>query len=256
MVFSNTDSKNGLIQSVEFWTRHLDAGISGNATLLLQITTRLNSAFEKIMPLLLAYSDYIRWDDPKHTSHLPIGTINLISGQSDYKLGEDEDSLDILNINAVRILPTSTATLYETLERMTMDDPAVLDAMSPNSTDIGIPTYFVENGDKLFLYPQPNYSATNGIKIFYSREQSYFTIADTSDPITLTTDEKNKEPGIPKPFHELLALYAALDWNMVNRTDDGNLISMIQKKIQDIERDLRTFMDMKFPTKLQMTMRT
>ena len=72
MVFSNTDSKNGLIQSVEFWTRHLDAGISGNATLLLQITTRLNSAFEKIMPLLLAYSDYIRWDDPKHTSHLPI----------------------------------------------------------------------------------------------------------------------------------------------------------------------------------------
>ena len=241
MVFSNITDKSGLIQSVEFWTRQPDAGISDNATLLYQITTRINAAFEKILPMLLMNSDRITWDDTNHTD-LPVGTMNLVSGQSDYKIGHDDNTLDILNLTAVRILPSSTETIYSELERMTLDDESVLDAISPNSDITGVPSYFLENSDKLFLYPEPNYSATNGIQLFFAREQYYFVYTDTT-----------KEPGIPKPFHELLALYASLDWNMVNRTDEGNLISMLRVKIIETEKNLKAFMALRNPTRKILT---
>lgn len=239
--FSDTTNKNGLVQLFEFWTRLPDGTVTG--TLLKQVTARINSAFEKIMPILLSYSDNIRWDDTNHTDR-PIGTINLVSGQSDYTVTTDANSLDILNLLNVRILPSATDTDYRELERLTMDDERVLSAMSPNSNDTGIPYAFVENGNNLFLYPEPNYSATNGIQLFFAREQSYFASTDTT-----------KEPGIPKPFHELLALYAALDWSIVNRTNDSNLLSLIRQRIEETEKNLKNFIDLRNPARMRMSMK-
>lgn len=240
--FSDTTNKNGLIQKFEFWTRMPDGTVTD--TLLKQVTDRINCAFEYIMPMLISYSDFIRWDDTNHPDR-PIGTINLVSGQSDYTVSQDDNSLDILNITAVRILPTATATEYVTLEKMTLDDPRVLDAMSPNSSITGIPTAYVENDNNIFFYPKPNYSATNGIKLFFSREQSYFVSTDTT-----------KKPGIPKPFHELLVLYAALDWSMVNRANDASLLTLIREKITELKTNLNSFISLRNPTRLIMTTKT
>lgn len=235
--FSNTAEKNGLIQKFERYARLPDGEVTG--TLLKQVTDMINEAFDDIMPLLLSYSDHIRWDDTNHTD-APIGYLDLVSGQADYKIGEDDNSLDILNITKVRILPTATDTDYYELERMTIDDPAVAEAMSPGSQSTGIPSFFVENAGKIFLYPEPNYSATSGIEIFFGREQSYFTSTDTT-----------KEPGIPKPFHNLLALYAAHEYVYTNRPEDGVTIANLQKKITDKKRDLQDFIDLRNPTRLR-----
>ena len=239
--FSNTMTKHGLLQLCEFWSRFPDAGITGDATLLAIFTGRINSAFEKIMPLLLSYNDQIRWDDTSH-SDKPVGKVNIVSGQNDYKITKDDNTLDILNINRVRILQSSSATDYYELERMTADDPYATSAITPNSFETGIPTHFLELGPILYLYPEPNYAATNGIEIFFGREQYYFLSTDTT-----------KEPGIPKPFHELLALYASLDWNLVNRTDDSNLINRLEARIQKIEKDLKNFIDLRHPVKVKIT---
>lgn len=241
-VFSDTTNKNGLIQIFEFWTRMKDGTVSGNATLLKQITARINSAFERIMPILLCYSDHIRWDDINHTNK-PVGTFNIVSGQADYKITADDGSLDILNVTDVRILTSSSGTEYETLEKMTLDDATVLDAVSPNPSNTGVPTHWVENGNIIYLYPEPDYSATNGAKVFFSRIQDYFTSSDTT-----------QEPGIPQPFHELLALHAALDWNMVNRTSDGNLITLLRERIKGMEDNLRDFTALRNPTRTRATM--
>jgi len=238
-VFSDTTNKNGLIQIFEFWTRMPDGTVSG--TLLKQVTARINSAFERIMPILLAYNDQIRWDDSNHTD-APIGRVNLVASQNDYKITEDDNSLDILNITHVRILPSATATAYTELERITSDDSNIAEILSQSSGQTGVPTGFVELGNILYLNILPSYSATSGIEIFFGREQSYFVSTDTT-----------KEPGIPKPFHELLALYAALDWNIVNRTDDGNLITMISQRIAKLEGDLKTFINLRNPTKTIMS---
>lgn len=235
---SGTDS---MIRAFAFWTRFPAADVTGD--ILTDATALMNRAFDDIMPLLLSYTDKPRWDDLNHTDR-PVGKINIVSGKHDYTITADDNSLDILNLLDVRILQSSTATQYQTLERLTLDDELALDAMSPNSNDTSIPSYWLEKGNTVFLYPKPNYSATNGIKLFFEREQSYFTTADTT-----------KEPGIPKPFHEILVLHAALRWNSVNRADDVSLLNSIRAELQQKRKDITNMIALRNPTKDKMTMR-
>jgi hypothetical protein len=239
--FSDTTNKNGLIQIYEFWTRQQDGSTTG--TSLKQATSRINAGFERIMPILLAYNDQIRWDDLNHTD-APIGYVNLVANQNDYKITADDNSLDILNITKVRIKTTSAATLYTELERITADDPRVAQILSPDTSVTGLPSAFLELSNRIYLDVLPNVSVTNGIEIFFGREQSYFVSTDTT-----------KEPGIPKPFHELLALYAALDWNRVNRTDDPALIRELKEEIAKQEYNLKTFINMQNPARAGITNR-
>lgn len=242
-VLSNTTTKDGLIERFEFWTRLPDGTLGGDLTtaLSLQVIGRINAAFEKIMPLLLGYNDQIRWDDTNHTD-APIGYVDIVSGQADYKLGHDDNTLDILNINHARVLNSATATDYSYLERMLINDPRVPDVISPNSDNSGTPTHFLELDARFYLYPEPNYSVSAGIEIAFGREQRYFTSSDAAI-----------EPGIPKPFHELLALYAALDYVSVQRPSDTNTLQIITNKINKIEKDLKTFIDLRNPSKAIMT---
>lgn len=243
IAFSDTTNKNGIIQTCEFWTNLGDTGISGDSTLLKVFTTRINEAFDRLMPLLLSYCDKPRWDDLNHTD-LPIATLNIVSGQSDYSVATDDNSLNILNLTGLSILPSSTATLYVELERMTMDDPRAQAAMSPNSTDTAIPTHFLEVGNTVFLHPQPNYSVAAGIKIFFERDPSYFLSTDTT-----------KKPGIPRPFHGLLPLYASHDWLIVNKPDNQMLITRVETQITRREKELSALISSRVPTHNYMTMR-
>ena len=188
MVFSDTVNKDGLIQNVEFWTRMKDGNITG--TLLKQITARINNGFDMLMPLLMAYSDHVRWDDFNHTDR-PSGTLNIVSGQNDYTISEDDNSLDILNITKVRILQSSSATDYIDVTRMFVNDRGAPNVLSPNPSETGAPRLFLEQGNTIYFDKLFNYSATDGIKIFFERQQSYFVSTDDT-----------KEPGIPRPFHE------------------------------------------------------
>jgi len=230
-----------MIQTFEFWTRMKDGDVTG--TLLSQVTTRINSAFERIMPLLLSYSDNIRWDDSNHTD-APSGTFNIVANQNDYKFAEDDNNLDILNITHVGRKTVSGDTVFTGLTRIKADDPRVPTILNPDTSVTGIPSGFLELGGRIYFDILPNYSLTNGAEIIFGREQEYFS----------ATGDDTKEAGIPKPFHELLVLYAALDWNMVNRTADGNLISLLQQRIKKIEEDLKNFIDLRNPTDVKMCM--
>lgn len=230
-----------MIQKFEFWTRQPDGTVSGTTALLQQVTGLINSGFDHFMPLLLSYDDYIRWDDTNHTDK-PSGKINLVSGQSDYKITTDGNSLDILNFAKVRVLQSSTATNYVELEKMTLDDERVADAISPNPSITGVPEYWLENGNKIFLYPAPNYSATNGIQLFFERKQKVFVYTDTT-----------REPGIPSPFHELPVLYGALEWNSVNRANDISLLNSIKQLIAEKRHDIERIISLRNPTRRKLT---
>lgn len=243
MQFSDTSTKSGLIQECERWCRFPDAGISGDATTLAEFTTRINSAFERLIPSLLAFNDQVRWDDLNHTD-APIGYVNLASGQNDYKITTDDNSLDILNVTKVRILTSATATTYKELTRINANDPQVADIMSPATGDTGTPSGFLEIGNVIYLDILPDYSATNGIEIFFGRQQSYFATSDTT-----------KEPGFPLPFHRLLALIASLEWNQVNRSNDTNLLTILSKEIERQEKKLDMFINLRHPSKRKMTPR-
>lgn len=240
MPFSDTTNKNGIIQAIEFWTGLGDAYISGDTTQLKIFTARVNEAFERLMPLLLSYTDHIRWDDVNN-SDIPVGTFNLVSAQSGYTISQDDNTLDILNITDVRILPASGSSIYQTITKMSIDDPNALSAMSPNSSEVGIPTYWLERGNTIFFYPQPNYSATAGAKIFFERQQSVFLTSDTT-----------KEAGIPRPFIGLLPLYAAYDWLIVNTPENVMVIQRIEAQIAKREQSLKDITSIRYPTKANM----
>lgn len=239
MQFNDTVNKNGMIQRFEYWTRQPDGTVTG--TLLKQITASINDSFDLILPLLLSYTDFIKWDDNNHTDR-PIATVNIVSGQPDYTITEDDNSLDILNFTRARILQGASATEYQDIIKMFIDDPRALDAMSPNPSVSGIPTHYLEQGNTIYLYPKPNYAVAAGIQLFFEREQSYFVFGDTT-----------KEPGIPKPFHILLVLYAALDWTLINRPDDVATITRIEARILKVEQQLKDMISMRNPTRSRMT---
>lgn len=241
MQFNETTNLTGGIQLIERLTNMGDGAISGDATKLKQFTAAINDGFDMIMPRLLSYTSYIRWDDINHTDQ-PIGTFNIVSGQSDYQVKEDDNSLDILNITRVKFLQSATETLYQDLTRMTIDNPKATNAMSPNSDEVGIPNYFLEKGNIMFLYLQPNYSATNGVKIFFEREQSYFASTDTT-----------KEPGVPKPFQQLPFLYAAHEWLLVNKANNTTLIQRLEAKIKQKEDALDAMISKRNPVRIRMT---
>lgn len=241
MEFSNTTTKTGILQTIERWCNLADGAITGDTTFIKTMTASVNDAFNTLIPLLLSFSDYIKWDDTNNTD-LPIGTFSLVSGQSDYTIAQDANSLDIFNITSLRILPFATSTTYMDLYEMTSDDWRANEAMSPNTFSIGVPTHFLKYGNTIFLYPQPNYSVAAGVKIYFERQPSYFVSTDTT-----------KKPGIPRPFHVLLALYPALEWNILNNPQNTAVITRIEARIAKVEKDLRNAIEGRNPHRSVMT---
>ena len=84
MQFSNTTSKDGLIQRCELYTGIGDAGISGNATMLAQFTSLINSAYEKVVSMILESMDEWDWDDVNFSTTYPIATQSMVANQRDY----------------------------------------------------------------------------------------------------------------------------------------------------------------------------
>ena len=216
MQFSDTSTKQGLIQECEFWTNLGDATISGDATLLKVFTNRINRAFDKVLPIVLSKDDTLLWDDPNHTKE-PIAKANLVSGQQAYAAITDEQGNSILNVVKVFILESTTATEYKALRRIPVGLGYEDRILNPAPTFVGIPTEYVERGGMLFLGAVPNYSATLGLKIMF----------DTT-----------KTPGIPSPFHQLLALHASKDWLSVNKAENRVLIGEVKEEILRMEKAL------------------
>ena len=226
MQFSDTSTKQGLIQECEFWTNLGDATISGDATLLKVFTNRINRAFDKVLPIVLSKDDTLLWDDPNHTKE-PIAKANLVSGQQAYAAITDEQGNSILNVVKVFILESATATEYKALRRIPVGLGYEDRILNPAPTFVGIPTEYVERGGMLFLGAVPNYSATLGLKIMFERAQSYFASNDST-----------KTPGIPSPFHQLLALHASKDWLSVNKAENRVLIGEVKEEILRMEKAL------------------
>lgn len=235
--FSDTTVKNGLMQQCEFWTGLGDTGITGNATLKLIMTTRLNDAFDKLMPRLLRYLRFIGFDDPNQTG-IPTKLTNIVSGTSSYTIAADTNSFEALEILDVAILTSPTETQYTKLEKISADNPDALFYVSPNSNSTGVPSSVLIVGNKLFFNVIPDFSATNGIKTFLVREQDRFVAADT----TATA-------GIPLPFQSLLPVYASHDYLVVNKPDNQILITRLEAEIARREKDLDAFIGARNLTK-------
>lgn len=219
LAFNDTSTHKGIIQKLERLVYGQDAvgRISGNTTLLKQWTAEVNIALDRAFHLIFEADGRWQFDDSNHTDY-PIITTNLVANQRDYSFSADSNSNLILSIQKIAILQSATATLYAEIEPA----DAQTDDYSPyvqNDTSVtGIPDRYDKLANGIFLEPIPSYNATAGLKVYISREGSYFAYTDTT-----------KKPGFAGLYHEYLAVYPAWQYAQANNLANQNgLLTNVQ----------------------------
>lgn len=237
MQFSDTSTKQGLIQDCEFLTNLGDGVISGDSALLAQFTRLMNIRNAKIQAELQLLTGTAGPEDTNYTSQ-QFSTFDIKSGQNDYTFTTDQAGNTIEDITGVMILPAATSTQYTPLKELTLDVPEAMLIMSPNSTRIGVPSAYLEKNNTIFLNFTPNYDATDGGKLFYRLVPSYFVAADDT-----------KKPGFAEGFHRILSVGASLDWLAVNKPDAALLIQYAVGEYKTLDDGLKAYTRQRNPTR-------
>jgi len=241
MEYSNTSLKNGLLQDIEGWISIGDGGITGDATLKAYFCNRLNRRYERAMGMLGTATRLSGMDDTNFTNQ-PFSYFNITTAQNDYQFLVDADGNSITDITDVLILPSTTATNYIPLEKLTLDDSEATLIMSPNSSNSGIPTGYIERNNTVFLNKIPNYTKTNGGKLFYKRVPSYFVVGDTT-----------KQPGFNAEHHQILSLGAAYDWIISHNPSNQILITRIEAELNRAEKEFKAYCAMRNPVSVRLS---
>ncbi len=223
MQFSDTFTFTGLIQSAEDLTNLGPATISGNTTLLKQFTRHMNTANRKVWSWI--FETYGAWiyDDSNNTD-LPQATTTLTSGTNKYPLPSTA-----LTVKRIEV-KDSNGTLVK-LEPIAIENEGSLPQLAALT---GVPSSYRLIGTTVEIFPTPNYTATAGFKVYFDRDVSTFATSDTT-----------KEPGFASPYHNAVAVGAALEWMKVKQPSNP-VISHLKEDWARYERDIRDFYSKRF----------
>lgn len=221
--YNTTDTEDSLVH--ETWDL-CDADITSYP--LAKVTRRFNHALETLVGKIVAADGTWQYDDTNFTDS-PRGTATLIEGQEAYSFASEYlevEQIDVLDTGGVyrRILP--------------FDPDDLSDGMSPEeyfgstttTTKKGFPEYYDIQGDTIRLYPAPTSTAVTlaaGLRILFKRTADLFTVSDTT-----------QEPGLPSPYHVLLAFYAAIPFCVSYKKDR---VEWLEKKWDEGTKDLIKF---------------
>lgn len=190
---------------------------------------RVNSSLETLVGKIINADGNWQFDDTNYTN-LPIGTGDLVSGQSSYSFSSEY--LDILEIMIL-----TTGGIYQ---RITPFDPSELgtsfDEWVGSSTGTppdGMPQYYDKLGDSIRFDRSPtaaHVTLTAGLKVRFKRTADLFT----SGQVTTGT----KEPGIASPYHQLICYMVAVPYCMSYKKDR---VALYEKKVIEMTSDMIDF---------------
>lgn len=155
-------------------------------------TRDVNLALDKVFSIIFSSGGKWNFDDSNHTDY-PIITTNLVSGQRDYSFTVDENSNLILEILKVQVMGADG--VYRDVTPVDQQTGTSASTMTDGQNATGTPTQYDKTATGIFLDLIPSYDKANGLRIFISREGSYFIKTDTT-----------KKPGYAGIYHEYLAL--------------------------------------------------
>lgn len=224
--FNDTSTYKGLVQLYEKEIGATRADVSGDTNKLKELAADINLAMDDYTALAFRSSGTWQFDDSNQTD-LPFITTNIVSGQRDYSLGLDGSGNQIFSIAKVAILTSATATRYDEISPVDVQsEPNVVGRFS-DTTNTGVPYDYDKTGNSIIFGTVPNYNATAGLKVYISREPSYFTYLDTT-----------KKAGVPGIHHRYLVLRAAEDY--LRRTEDKRYVMVRNERLQ-MEKDIADF---------------
>jgi hypothetical protein len=217
---------NGIIQRIEQEAYGMDGlgRISGNSQLLGQWTTSVNLAKTDALRLILDSDGKVQFDDSNHTDN-PIVYFDIVADQRQYSFTADEQSNLILDIAKVAILKSATDTTYEELKprdaRQDDNSPYVTD----DSSVTGVPYDYDRTSSGIKFDPIPDYSATNGLKVYIDRETTFYTTADTT-----------KTTGFDPRIDEYLVVKPMLNYAMTNTLAS---VPLLRERVALLEKDIK-----------------
>lgn len=223
LVFNDTSSsKAGLIQECEslVFGDNSYGRISNDSNLLATFTRYINEGLNRVASLILTSDGRWQWDDNNNTD-FPIGTTNLVttlgSEQQDYAF-----AVTFLKITRVEVLDASgNWTLLRPIDQADIYDQSLTDFLKT----AGLPKYYDKIANSIFLYPKPlatSVTSTAGLKVWFQRPPSYFTISDTT-----------KVPGFNSMYHRLVALIASRDYALMKQLSNAKALGDLVSQQED-----------------------
>lgn len=190
--FSDVVNNTGIVQRARRLAR-----VDANQWPTQDIANSVNDWLDKLTGYALKADRRFQWDDTNH-SKLPIGTTNLISGQSDYSFLTDEQGNSIITLTRIDLL---NATGGSTWTQLTERDITAYDYNDNINNATGTPSSYDKIADNIIrLNATPNTNITSGLRFWFQRTALYFTASDTT-----------KAPGFSPLLHRGFVIAAAYD---------------------------------------------
>lgn len=214
MVFSDTTTKQGIIEEIDFI-----CGSDLNTYPIADKTRNVNRAYDRVISLIFQAQGKWQWDDTNQTD-LPSATTNVVSGQLDY-------ALDSAHLNIDKVMIKDNGGNWTVLRPFDITDPEINGYLMGNPSS-GTPLRYDMRANSIILYPTPNYASTSGLKIFFERPSTYFVSSDTT-----------KSPGFASIFHRFLSNSASYDYAFSKGIKD--LAISIKNEINILEQSIQKF---------------
>jgi hypothetical protein len=219
IVFSESTNKTGMYELFQDLTK-----TNSTSYPIAKFTRDCNNAYAQFMMLALRASGKWQVDDTNQSDYPEI-KINLIANQYDYPFTTDASTTpnQILDIERVECAVDSTGSTFALLEAYDeMDEDSIVQAR----TVTGKPFRYSKRANGIFLDPTPDFSLTNGLRVFFSRTPVYFLTSDTT-----------KTAGIPDMFQEYLVYRPAYLFCVTNMPSLApGYLAFLQKMEKDIAR--------------------
>lgn len=213
MEFSNTTTREGIIQWCEKYTGIGNGNISGDSDLLLDFTAYINGAMRDIWHIIHYASGNWKYDDGNQTD-LPQATAALVDGQAKYALPTDALTVERLEFK-------DESGTWTVLRPITQKEIGV--AVDEFLDADGNPHYYRLLDDTIELFPAPNYSQSASLKVYYARGSVSFQSADTTD-----------SPGFASEYHDYVPMEASLKWLRINLPSDTRTTQLeAQKQVKE-----------------------
>lgn len=194
--------KNGIIDRI-----NRICGTTNESFYITEKVAFINDALDSYFELASMAAPRGTFDDSGITG-APVETQSLVDGTNAYKITSFTNN--VLKINKVSVLDDDAAEYdlkYEEFD--SVDD--FLETYSTDTDDKGKPEYWTRFGDYIYIAPTPNYSETDGLRCYASRELVKFT------PVTLTITEANPGVGTTSAVHGMV------DGDVIVLSTDGTL---------------------------------
>lgn len=195
-----------------------------------QWAASINLAIDRVFHIIFKADGKWQFDDSGHTTY-PILTGNLVDGQRDYSFIQDSDGNLILDIQRVFIRTSATSPYYEIYPvDAQSDEEGKISSIVDGLNTEGQPYQYDKTATGLFLDPIPSANVTSGLKVYVSREGSYFA--------TVATFDTTKKPGFAGIYHEYVVLEPCYRYARANNLQ---MKETLKRDVLEMEKQIIEF---------------